>query len=192
VTICAVVLAVLVAAGGGAPEAQSYKNTAPESFRANGQATEGVGGIASSMTFQIDAYTPDGERERLLKALASGGSPAFVAALKKAPAAGYIEAGKRKVVIRYAREVKTPRDGRRIVLVTDTPVYFVGGGAIDAKPTEGFDVAVVQFEVDMVGLGSGTMAAAAKVKAGGPAGVEIDDYAKDPIKLVTVTRNLNK
>jgi hypothetical protein len=132
VTICAVVLAVLVAAGGGAPEAQSYKNTAPESFRANGQATEGVGGIASSMTFQIDAYTPDAERERLLKALAGGGSPAFVAALKKAPAAGYIEAGKRKVVIRYAREVKTPGDGRRIVLVTDAPVYFVGGGAIQA------------------------------------------------------------
>ena len=191
-SICAVVLAVVVAFTGGAPEAQSYKNTAPESFRANGQATEGSGGIASSMTFQIDAYTPDGERERLLKALASGGSPAFVAALKKSPAAGYIEAGKRKVVIRYAREVKTARDGRQIVLVTDAPVYFVGGGAIDAKPTAGFDVAVVQFEVDMVGLGSGTMAAAAKVKAGGPAGVEIDDYAKDPIKLVTVARNLNK
>ena len=33
------------------------------------------------------------------------------------------------------------------------------------------------------------MAMAAKVKAGGPAGVQIDDYAQQPVKLVTVTRN---
>jgi len=190
VSICAVVLAVLLSLTGAEPAAQAYKNTAPESFRANGQATEGSGGIAASMTFQIDAYTPEGERERLLKVLSSGGSAAFVSALKKSPVAGYVEAGKRKVPIRFARMVSTPADGRRIVLVTDAPLYFIGGGALDAKPTAGFDVAVIQFEVDTVGLGSGTMAAAAKVKPGGPAGVELDDYAKAPIKLVTVTRNL--
>jgi hypothetical protein len=189
VSTYAVVLAVALAITGAQP-AQSWQNTAPESFRANGQATENAGGIAATFTLQVDAYTPDGERERLLKALASGGSPGFVAALKKSPAAGYVQAGKTKVVIRFARNVPLPGGGRRVVLVTDAPVYFVGGGAIDAKPTEGFDVAVVQFEVDSVGLGAGSMAAAAKVKAGGPAGVEIDDYAKDPIKLVTVTRNL--
>ena len=189
-SICAVVLAVVLSLAGAEPAAQTYKNTAPESFRANGQATEGSGGIAASMTFQIDAYTQEAERERLLKVLSSGGSAAFVAALKKSPVAGYVEAGKRKVAIRFARMVSAPSQGRRIVLVTDAPLYFVGGGAPDAKPTEGFDVAVIQFEVDSVGLGSGTMAAAAKVKPGGPAGVELDDYAKAPIKLVTVTRNL--
>ena len=188
-SIFAIVLAVALAITGGQP-AQTWKNTAPESFRANGQATERSGGIAAAMTFKVDAYTPDGERERLLKALASGGSPGFVAALKTSPAAGYVQTGERKVVVRYARSVPVPGGGRRVVLVTDAPVYFVGGGAIDAKPTEGFDVAVIQFEVDSVGLGAGTMAAAAKVKAGGPAGIEIDDYARDPIKLVTVTRNL--
>jgi len=176
-------------AGAGALSAQSTKPTAPESFRANAQATSSGAGVASAMTFQLDAYTPDADRERLLAALKSGGSAAFVAALKKEKAVGAVQAGDRKVTIRYARSVATAKGGRRVVLVTDAPVYFVGGGALDAAPKAGFDVAVVEFEVDEVGLGSGTIAMAARVKPGGPAGVQIDDYAQQPVKLVTVTRN---
>ena len=190
-SICALVVAVMLSAAAPLAPGQSYKNTAPESFRANGQAIEGGAGVAAAFAFQIDAYTPDADREPLLAALKSGGSPAFVEALKKAKIVGYLQGGDRKVPIRYARATPTAGGGRRIVLVTDAPVYFVGGGALDAAPKAGYDVAVVEFEVDSVGLGSGSMAAAARVKAGGPAGVQIDDYAKQPIKLVTVARNVS-
>jgi hypothetical protein len=189
VSICAFVVALALAASGVSP-AQSYKNTAPESFRANAQATASGGGVAAALVFQVDAYTPDTERERLVATLTSSGSPAFVEALKKEKAIGYVQAGERKVSVRYARETATPTGGRRIVLVTDAPVYFVGGGALDAKPQAGFDVAVVEFEVDSVGLGSGRMAMAARVKSGGPSGVQIDDYAQQPVKLATVSRNV--
>jgi hypothetical protein len=189
VSIYAFVVAVVLSGSWQTPAAPSYKQTAPETFRANAQATSGGGGVAAALTFRVEAYTPDADRERLLAALASGGSAAFVEALKKEKAVGYVEAGDRKVTIRYARMQAAANDKRRVVLVTDAPVYFVGGGALDAKPTAGFDVAVVEFEVDIVGLGSGTMAMAAKVKPGGPAGVQIDDYAQQPVKLVTVTRN---
>jgi hypothetical protein len=196
VSICALIVAVVLAGSGAMSQAQSYKHTAPESFRANAQATSGGGGgTAAAFNFQVDAYTPDADRAPLLAALGTGGSAAFVEALKKGKVIGYIEAGAgggRKVNIRYAREQATAKGGRKIVLVTDAPVYFVGGGALDAKPTAGYDVAVIEFEVDVVGLGSGTMAAAAKVKAGGTAGVQIDDYAQQPIKLVTVTREAAK
>ena len=47
---------------------------------------------------------------------------------------------------------------------------------------------MLQLEVDPSGFGSGTMAAAARIKAGEPTGVQVDDYADKPIKLVTVTR----
>ena len=187
-SICALVVAVLLASG-GVPPAQAWKNTAPESFRANAQANSASGGAAAAMTFQIDAYTPDASRQTLLAALASGGSAGFVEALKKEKVVGYLQAGDRKVPIRYARGEAAGKDGRRVVLVTDAPVYFLGGGALDAKPTAGFDVAVVVFEVDSVGLGSGTIAAAARVKPGGATGVQVDDYAVKPIKLVTVTLN---
>jgi hypothetical protein len=69
-------------------------------------------------------------------------------------------------------------------------VYFVGGGQANAKPREGYEVAVAQFDVDSIGLGAGTMAMAARVKPGGPAGVQIDDYADKPVKLTTVRRLL--
>ena len=188
-SMCAFIVAVVMAGAGALSPAQSTKPTAPESFHANAQATSSGAGVASALTFQLDAYTADADRERLLAALTSGGSPAFVEALKKEKPIGSVTAGNRKVTIRYARSVATPSGGRRVVLVTDAPVYFVGGGALDAAPKAGFDVAVVEFEIDVVGLGSGTMAMAARVKPGGPAGVQIDDYAQQPVKLVTVTRN---
>ena len=191
-SICALVVAFVLSASGGVPPAQGSRNTAPESFRANAQANSASGGAAAAMTFQVDAYTSDATRKTLLDALASGGSAAFVEALKKEKAVGYLQAGDRKVTIRYARAEAAGKDGRRVVLVTDAPVYFVGGGALDAKPTAGFDVAVVEFEVDSVGLGSGTMAAGARVKPGGPTGVQVDDYSGKPIKLTTVTRNTSR
>ena len=188
-SIPALIVAVVLAAAGAAAPGQSYKNTAPESFRANAQVTNSAAGVAAQMTFMIDAYTPDADRAPLLAALASGGSPGFVEALKKAKPVGSLQVGDLKVAIRYARMQATANGGRRIVVVTDAPVYFAGGGALNAKPKEGFDVAVAEFDVDVVGLGTGRIAAAAKVKAGGPAGVQIDDYAQQPIKLVTVTRD---
>ena len=100
---------------------------------------------------------------------------------------GTVSAGAQKWTIRYARERKTDK-GRSIVVVTDKPIYFVGGGSVDAKPRAGYEVAVVQMDVDEVGLGSGSMAAAARVKPDGEGGVRIDDYAEQPIKLVSVVR----
>jgi hypothetical protein len=72
--------------------------------------------------------------------------------------------------------------------VTERPVYFVGGGSADAKPRQGFDLAVLQLTVDDYGLGMGTMAAAARVKPDGSGGVVLEDYAEEPIKLSSVYR----
>ncbi len=168
----------------------SWKNTAPESFKANAQVTDATGGVATTVNIKIDRYTPDAERDAVSTALKSGGYAAFLDALRKAPVVGSITIANRSVPIRWARE-QPKGGGRHIAVITDAPVFFVGGGAPDAKPTAGFDVALLEFTVDSIGYGSGTMAAAARVKAGGPAGVEIEDYAGKRITLVTVTRNLS-
>ena len=47
---------------------------------------------------------------------------------------------------------------------------------------------MLQLQVDDRGAGAGTMAAAARVKPGGDAGVQIDDFADAPIALEKVTR----
>ena len=46
----------------------------------------------------------------------------------------------------------------------------------------------MRLTVDEIGLGTGTMAAAARVKPDGSGGVVVEDYADEPIKLTFVTR----
>jgi hypothetical protein len=163
---------------------------APESFTANLQvAGKTTGAAAATVQINIQRYTPDFDRGAVEKALKSGGYAAFLTALRKAPEVGNVAVNDKKWAIRWAREQKTDK-GRRIVVVTDQPIYFVGGGSVDAKPRAGYEVAVIEMQVSDVGLGSGTMAAAARVKPDGEGGVTIDDYADKPIQLVTVTRKM--
>lgn len=166
------------------------RDTAPESFRANAQISGAAGGAASALVIQIDKYTSDADHTALAATLKSGGNAAFVEALKKAPAVGKLTIGERSFTIRWARTQAVGSDHRRVAVATDQPVYFAGAGAVDAKPTAGYDLAVAEFTIDAVGLGKGTMASAAKVKAGGPTGVEVEDYSGKRLELVTVTRNL--
>jgi hypothetical protein len=164
--------------------------TAPETFTSPAQARTGSSGAAAAtILMQIDRYTTEADRKTMTDALATGGYPAFLEALKEAPAVGYVELGDLKVPVRWAREQPTPK-GRTISLVTDTPMYFIGGGRTDAKPREGFHLAIMQLSVDEYGFGTGTMAAAARVKPDGAGGVVMEDYAEEPIKLTFVRRGI--
>ena len=81
-----------------------------------------------------------------------------------------------------------PARGRTIVVVTDRPVFFIGGGRETSKPRAGYEVAVVQIQLDAKGQGKGTIAAAARVRPDGDGGVLLDDYSEQPITLTDVTR----
>jgi hypothetical protein len=183
-------LALAVALVGAPAQDKGLKKpTAPESFRAQLNVTGGGGGAgAAYIDIKIDRYTPDADREAMATALKTGGYPALLEAVRKAPAVGTLTAGKDSFVIRWAREQRTGANKRTISVVTEKPVYFVGGGNVNAKPREGYELAVAQFDMDDSGLGKGTMAAAAKIKPGGPNGFIIDDYAEKPITLVSITR----
>ena len=102
-------------------------------------------------------------------------------------ALGEVTLSDQKFTVRWATQEPT-KNGRTIVVVTDKPVFFAGGGAVNAKPREGYEVAVIRFYIDDAQLGTGEMAAAARVKPGGTTGVVIDDYAEKPIKLITVVK----
>ena len=188
-TLVVPMLCLLAAAS---PDARQKKNTgAPETFTSNIRAVGGGGGAAAAtIEIAIQRYTPDADRKSVEEALKTGGYPAFLTALRKAPQVGTVNFGEQKWAIRWAREQPGAKYHRNIVVVTDQPIVFLGGARANAKPRAGYEVGVLQFEVDDVGLGKGTMAGAARVKPGGETGVTIDDYADKPIELQTVTRNL--
>ena len=121
----------------------------------------------------------------------SGGYTALVEAQRKAPQVGTVKVGADTFVVRWAREQRSGENKRTVSVVTDKPMLFVGGGNVNAKPREGYELAIIQFDMDDAGVGQGTMAAAAKIKPGGPNGLQIDDYADQPIKLVNIIRSVS-
>ncbi len=182
------VAAVFVCAAADSPAQSKKKNkTGAESFRARATVAAASASGGALLTINIDEYTPDRDIQAMEQALKSGGSAGFLEALRRAPAAGKLQIGNDTFTIRWARQ-KPTASGRVISIVTDAPVYFVGAGVPGAKPKTGYDLAVLQLKMDSTGVGEGTMAAAARVKPGGPTGVEIDDYAAEPVKLVSVFR----
>jgi hypothetical protein len=74
------------------------------------------------------------------------------------------------------------------VVVTEKPVFFVGRDSGDPKARAGYEVAVIELLVDDRGQGTGTMAAAARVRPDGEGGVRLDDFADALITLEKVAR----
>jgi hypothetical protein len=187
-TVPAAIVALLLMVVGAAPQSKNFTG-APETFSARAQVATDTARGDVYLTIHVQKYSTEQDIDAVVKAL-DAGHAAFLDALHKAPAVGQIEIGKQTFAIHWARETKDAKGGREITLVTDKPVYFVGAGLPGAKPREGYDVAIVQLGMDSTGLGEGTIAAAAKVKAGGDAGVQVDDYGSQPIKLLSVTRKI--
>jgi len=186
VRVSVLALSALVLIAPSAARAQLVRG-APETFSADAQAKTAKASATAAITIHVQRYTPDFDRKSVETGLKSAGYNGFLTALRKAPSVGFIEIGGQKHLIRYARERASDK-GREIVLVTEKPVFFIGGGAANPKARDVYQVAVIQLQVDDAGSGSGTLAAAARVRPGGETGVQLDDYAEDPIKLVNVKR----
>ena len=158
-----------------------------ETFSARAEANAADGMAATMLRIHVDRYSTDTERDAALTAFEAGGAAGLTTALRKTPATGYVEVGDRRWPIRYARQEPTP-NGRRMVFVVDQPMSLPAGREVNASRREGFEHAVIQVELDETGTGQGTMAAAARIRAGGPAGVELTDCSDGPIVLVAVTK----
>ena len=181
--------ALLLGASTGAGAQAAGAATAPEVFSATAQAKTASSAVSGALVMRVSRYTPDFDRKTVEEALRLGGYPRFLTALRNAPEVGQLTlADGPPYVIRYARD-KAVGAGREIVLVTDRPVFFVGSARTDAKPRAGYEVAVIQIQVDGAGRGKGTMAAAARVRPDGTGGVLLDDYADALIEVTNVTRS---
>ena len=180
-------LALAAALVDGATQSPRKPPPVPETFRANAHVAGSTGASAATIVIRVDRYVADHDQTAIRDALKSGGYSAFLTALRAAPTLGDVTLGDQKFTLRWATQ-EPIKNGRTIVLVTDKPVFFAGGGAVNAKPREGYEVAVIRFNIDDAQLGTGEMAAAARVKPGGTTGVVIDDYAEKPIKLTSVVK----
>ena len=128
---------------------------APETYTATLQ-VKGQATASTTVRIDLQRYSADRDREPVEKGLKFGGYPAFLAALRKARKVGTVSTSDKTWTIRWASAKPTP-GGRKIVLITDQPMYFLGGGATDAKPRAGYEIGVIQMDVDEAGNGTGSV-----------------------------------
>jgi hypothetical protein len=148
------------------------------------QATASTGAAAaSSVTIRVDRLMEENRRKRVTDALTYSGYGNFLTALRALPPVGAIAVQEREVEIRYAHE-QEQSSGRRLVLVADRPLFFLGGDP--AKSRAGFELTMVELLFDAQGGVTGTMTGAARVKPS-PGGIVVEDYAEAPVKLAGKT-----
>jgi hypothetical protein len=176
---------VLLAAPAVAVAQQDVKP--PETFNATAQVSGQAAGASATVVIHLDAYSDDRNVRAMQDALQGGGYPKFLELLRKAPQVGHIEMNARKVPVRFARQVPTAK-GRTITVVADAPLFFIGGGDVNAPPRAGYELTIAQLQVDSVGLGTGQLAPASRVRPGGPTGVEVDEYGEKPVVLASVRK----
>jgi hypothetical protein len=152
----------------------------PATFTVEGKGKAGESAVSSTFTIHIEALMEERHRVRATDALRYGGYPKFYEALRALPAVGTIAFAERKVQIRFARE-QPAGDKRRLTLVADTPLFFLGGDS--EKTRAGFNLTVVDLEIDAKGAITGVMAGAARVRPSPPDSVVLDDFAVAPITL---------
>jgi hypothetical protein len=136
--------------------------------------------INSSVTISVERLMEESRRVRATDGLKYNGYPGLMKVLRVLPPVGTISIAARQVEIRYAHE-QAYKDGRRLVLVADQPLFFLAADL--SKARAGYELTIVELIVDGKGSVTGTMAGAARVKPG-PDGVPIlDDFAEIPVRL---------
>jgi hypothetical protein len=181
-TACITAFAIAIGA------AQRKTSDVPVDFSANVQLVGPMGAAATNLMIHIDRYTSDRDRATLVDALKRDGYQGFLPALRQAPVVGHIQIKDQKWDVRWAHQ-HTVDLRQTVTVATDQPIYFVGGGRPDAKPGAAYDMAVIRLDVDTIGMGTGSLAPAARVKPSSDGqGVQVDDYAGEPVEITSVKR----
>jgi hypothetical protein len=174
-TRCALMILAMATASLTA-QAQAY----PKTLAATTEVTATTGRMTGSMTIQVDRLMEELDFKKVSDALKVNGYLRFLPVLRTLPPVGYVQLGETRTELKFAH---MRANGKTLVLGTDRPIFFIGGGAPEAKPKAGYEMGVIELDLDARGNGTGTMAAAAKVKHTADGGVAIDDYAEKPVKL---------
>jgi hypothetical protein len=136
--------------------------------------------ITSTLTITVDRLMEPDNRMSVLDGLKYRGYQGFMDALRPMPVIGRVGNKSGHVDLRYAWETMAD-DGRRLVLVADKPFFFIARDT--SKPRGGYELTVVDLQLDDRNTGSGTMAPAARVKRAPDGGPILDDFATAPVQL---------
>ena len=136
----------------------------------------------------VTRWSSDDERAAARDAIGKGTTAKALATMKDA---GFIEVGKTRTAIKFASQ-RTTGSGRLVTVVTAAPIAFLGAGLPDAKPREGYDVALAILDLTSGDTGIGELAPAAKIGVGTGGSLVTTDYGSTVVWLKDIAREKGK
>jgi len=152
-------------------------------------------GTTGTVDFDIDRWSTESDRTRLITLMQEKGSDALLEALRKEPSHGRMRfpswQGRDPLNarlgwdIRYASQRAEPEGGRRIVLALDRYLSF---WEVANRPrTIDYPFTFVEIRVDKSGEGEGKLSIATKVNFDKKKNqIELETYASEPVRLQNV------
>jgi hypothetical protein len=138
------------------------------------------------VTIRIDRFVTDADREKVAATL-KGPAGETQKTLAAMPDVGYIAVGERKTPVKYAY-ARSTGGGRLITVVTAKAIYYLGGSEPDAKPKEGYDLALALLVLDGQDTGDGELAPAVKLKVDAAGAIVTDDYGSEVVRLTKIAK----
>jgi hypothetical protein len=170
-----------------APGAQLLAKADGERFTATASMKAQNMTHSAPVTIQIDRFVSQADRDKFMAVVKRHKTTEIHDALAAMPDIGVIETSGTKTPIKYA--YATPSGGGRLItVVTAQPIMHIGGDLPDAKPKQGYDLAVAFLILDANDKGDGELAAATKVKVDAKGAIVTEDYSPATVHLTGISK----
>lgn len=160
---------------------------AGETFTATASVKSPSGSGSMPVKIGIDRFVSEAERTTVMDLVKGGDRTATRKALAGMADIGFIELGTKRTPVKYAYARSTGA-GRLITVITAEPILFLGAGLPDAKPKEGFDLALALLVLDGSDHGDGELAPAAKVKVDPKGAIVTEEYGREVVRLTKIAK----
>jgi hypothetical protein len=160
---------------------------APEHFTA--AAIDMNRGAAGPIEVQVDRWSTDAQRDRLVKALLTKGADKLLDTLQDMPVMGHFNApGRLGIDIRFARHYPGEDGGERVVIATDRRIGFLE--ARNQPRSIDYPFTVIELALNRDGEGEGRMSLATKVIYDRKKNmITLENFQLQPVLLTQVRRN---
>lgn len=143
---------------------------------------------AGNIDIQVDRWSSDAERDKLINALEMKGADHLLDVLQDLPVKGNFRApGQLGWDIRYARHDATDDGGERVLLATDRPIGFLESA--NQPRSINYPFTIIELQLNRAGEGEGRMSLATKVIFDKKKNrITLENFELQPVLLTQVKR----
>ena len=143
-------------------------------------------GGANTVIIEIERWSTDAQRERLITAFKEKGPSGLLSALQKERRIGYMRLpNSLGYDLQYARKHPGADGGAQIIILTDRHIGF--WEARDRPRTIDYPFTLLDIRLNASGEGEGKLSVATKITYSEKKGtVELENYASEPVRLQNI------